>query len=110
MSDNPMAIDDLIDDMTEDQVLRAGARALRRYGVEYEWRADGSGIDITDPDIVDLDKIMDSPDYLEYFEDELKKVAADNLLEGLVAKGVLVRDGVGENGEIDYVLAPGVKL
>jgi hypothetical protein len=102
--------DDLLDTLTEAQELEAVSRALTRYEIEHEFRADGSGIDITDEDFYNLNGLMEDEIFFGFYADELKKLAADNLLEGMVAKGLLEPNGVDENGDKLYVLAEGVEL
>lgn len=102
-------IDDAVDALSEERHAIVVGRALHRYGVTWELGENGWP-SITDSDAYDLQAMLDNSEFLEIMADEYKRIIFQEVLDGLVAKGILVGDHVDEDGEVAYVLAPGITI
>jgi len=112
---DPILIDDLVEELPDERKMVAFQRALRRYGIGFELTAEG-GVEITDPEVDSLEELgetLDQDDFIELFEDELKRLVANDMLEELhrvrdVRRAPALRDQRRPLVDVSVVHAPDV--
>lgn len=97
MADELMIIDDWVDALPEETHMRVFARALSALGVPYTLKTDSN-----EPEF-DMDDLPDHALINEAMSTEYKRLHAAELLDDMVAKGVITPDHVTEDGDIFYV-------
>lgn len=98
-------VDDLVEELSDERKMVAFQRALRRFDIDYALTAEG-GIEITDQsvdDIEELAELLDDDEFIELFEDELKRMVANDVIEELRRDGYIRPGGVGDDGEVRYI-------
>lgn len=96
MQGEEIAVDDIVDEMSDERIMTAFVRALRAYHVEFEW--DDNQQPILPESFNPEDEVFQA-----LFDEELKVLATDDLVRGLIAQGLIEVDGIDEDGYVGYV-------
>lgn len=95
--DDRMNIDAEADGLSEEAHMMAALRAMKRLGIKYQLHGDSAVLDDDE-----LERLRDNEDFTEAYAQELALIVNQNYLDSLLAKGVIVPDGVDESGHVLY--------
>lgn len=97
MSDDK-SIDEIVEGFTQRQIQVAFQRALRALSIPYELSHDGSVAS------ADHRELLDSDEFEHEFGVQLKMMAIDQVLEELIADGIVEKIWLDDTNQIGYRL------